>query len=137
MDVKPPYLIQDVMVAELNVCHHLFELIYFLLSIIEFLEKHLVLIFTRYLVSAIATEMPDFDRAKKIHQEEQQNYMNSFTASSAVGMNAHLFNRITGVVFVYSGEKRYPISDSDKKVNIGLQLKHFKQVNSSPQLVIQ
>lgn len=56
--------------------------------------------------------------------------MNSFTASAAIGMNAHLFNRITGVVFVYSGEKRYPISDSDKKVNIGLQLKHFKQVST-------
>lgn len=79
-------------------------------------------------VSSIAYPLPDFSRAKKIHQDEQHNYMNSFNASAAIGMNAHLFNRITGVVFVYSGEKRYPISDSDKKVNIGLQLKHFKQV---------
>lgn len=79
-------------------------------------------------MSAIVYQLPDFSRAKKIHLEEQQNYMNSFNASAAIGMNAHLFNRITGVVFVYSGEKRYPISDADKKVNIGLQLKHFKQV---------
>lgn len=73
-------------------------------------------------------QLPDFGRAIKIHLEEQQNYMNSFNASAAVGMSSHLFNRITGVVFVYSGAKRYPISDSDKKVNIGLQLKHLKQV---------
>lgn len=76
----------------------------------------------------MAHQLPDFSRAKKFHHEEQQNFMNSFTASAAIGMNAHLFNRITGVVYVYNGEKRYPISDSDKKVNIGLQLKHFKQV---------
>lgn len=55
--------------------------------------------------------------------------MNSYTASSVIGLNGHMFNRITGIVFVYFGEKRYPISDSDKKINIGLQLKHFKQVN--------
>lgn len=73
-------------------------------------------------------QLPDFARAKIVHLEEQQTYMNSYNASAAVGMNAHLFNRITGVVFVYSGEKRYPISDNDKKVNIGLQLKHLKQV---------
>lgn len=80
------------------------------------------------LVSTLSHQLPDFSRAKKLHQEEQQNYMNSFNASAAVGMSAHLFNRITGVVFVYCGEKRYPISDADKKINIGLQLKHFKQV---------
>lgn len=81
-----------------------------------------------FAVSALAHQQPDFSRVMKAHQEELQNYMNSYTASAAVGISAHLFNRITGVVFVYSGEKRYPISDFDKKVNIGLQLKHFKQV---------
>lgn len=81
-----------------------------------------------FAVSALSHQQPDFGRVKKAHQEELQHYMNSYTASSAVGISSHLFNRITGVVFVYSGEKRYPISDFDKKVNVGLQLKHFKQV---------
>lgn len=62
--------------------------------------------------------------------------MNSYTASSAIGLNGHMFNRITGIVFVYFGEKRYPISDSDKKVNVGLQLKHFKQVNKRSVVMI-
>lgn len=76
--------------------------------------------------------MPDFNIAKKLHQDELLGYVNSFTASAAIGMNAYMFNRITGVVFVCYGEKRYPISDSDKKVNIGLQLKHFKQNEEVP-----
>lgn len=79
----------------------------------------------------IAHQLPDFSRAKKAQQEEQQSYMNSYTASAAIGMSSHLFNRITGVVYVYYGQKRYPISDNDKKVNIGLQLKHLKQVSFS------
>lgn len=132
MDVKPSFLIQDLIVAELDVCHHLFKLIFAFHKSLRITFKYLVLIISWCLVLAIVHPLPDFDRAKKIHQEEQHNYMNSFTASAAIGMNAHLFNRITGVVFVYSGEKRYPISDNDKKVNIGLQLKHFKQVIFSP-----
>lgn len=127
MDVKPPFLIQDFVVAELNVSFH-----FSIKSHRITLKYYFVFILTWRLVSAIAHQLPDFSRAKKVHQEEQQNYMNSFTASSAIGMNTHLFNRVTGVVFVYSGEKRYPISDSDKKTNIGLQLKHFKQVLFSP-----
>lgn len=75
--------------------------------------------------------MPDFSEAKQLHQNELLGYMNSFTASSAAGVSQHMFNRITGVVLVYVGEKRYPVSDNDKKVNIGLQLKHMKQVFKS------
>lgn len=81
-----------------------------------------------FVVSAVSHQQPDFGRVKKSHQDELHTYMTSYSASAAIGMNSHLFNRISGVVFVYTGEKRYPISDSDKKVNIGLQLKHFKQV---------
>lgn len=88
----------------------------------------LILIVFFCIVCATAHVLPDFSIARKLHQEELLGYVNSFTASAAIGMNAHMFNRITGVVVVYSGEKRYPVSDSDKKVYIGLQLKYFKQV---------
>lgn len=47
-----------------------------------------------------------------------------------IGISVKAFNRITGVVLVVYGTKRFPISDSDKKVNIGLQLKYPKQVGS-------
>lgn len=54
--------------------------------------------------------------------------MSPFTASSSIGMNVRLFNRITSVVLIVAGEKRFPISDNDKKTNVGLNLKHLKQV---------
>lgn len=79
-------------------------------------------------MSTTAHPTPDFSKAKQSHQEELRGYMNSFTASSQIGMTPHMFNRITGVVFVYAGPKRYPVSDADKKINIGLQLKQLKQV---------
>lgn len=79
-------------------------------------------------VSTTAHPSPDFSTARQSHQDELQGYVNSFTASSRVGVSHHLFNRITGIVFVYFGEKRYPVSDNDKKASIGLQLKHMKLV---------
>lgn len=79
-------------------------------------------------MSTTAHPVPDFSKARQLYQEELRGYMNAFTASSQIGMTTHMFNRITGVVFVYAGQKRYPISDADKKFNIGLQLKHLKQV---------
>lgn len=76
----------------------------------------------------MAHPAPDFTKVKRLHYEETQGYVNSFVASSKIGVTQHLFNRITGIVFVYNGQKRYPVSDFDKKVNVGLQLKHMKQV---------
>lgn len=81
-------------------------------------------------MSTTAYPHPEFHKARKVHLEEQHSYVNSYLASSMIGLNGHMFNRITGIVYVYCGEKRYPVSDSDKKINIGLQLKHFKQVIS-------
>lgn len=75
---------------------------------------------------------PDFYRAKQKHRNESQSFMNPFTASSKIGLNVRLFNRITSVVLIVSGEKRFPISDSDKKTNVGLNLKHLKQNEEIP-----
>lgn len=72
---------------------------------------------------------PDFTIARKMYKTESQSYMNSYTASTKIGLNSRLFNRITSCVLIVSGEKRFPISDSDKKTNVGLNLKHLKQVN--------
>lgn len=72
--------------------------------------------------------MPDFTAAKQLHQDEMRGYVNSFISSSQIGLTQHLFNRISGSVLIYLGEKRYPVSDNERKVNVGLQLKHFKQV---------
>lgn len=74
---------------------------------------------------------PDFTRARQMHKAESQSYMNSYTASSTIGLSARLFNRITSCVLIVAGEKRFPVSDSDKKTNVGLNLKHLKQVCSS------
>lgn len=80
----------------------------------------------------MAHPQPDFSSAKSKHREETLSYMNSFTASSTVGLSTKLFNRITSAVLVVVGEKRFPISESDKKINIGLNLKHLKQNEEVP-----
>lgn len=71
---------------------------------------------------------PDFQAAKLVHKKTASQFMNSHIASAMASVNAHLFNKITGQCFVVAGEKRFPVSDSAKKVFVGLQLKHFKQV---------
>lgn len=63
--------------------------------------------------------------------------MNSHVASSLASTSAHLFNKITGVCFVILGQKCFPVSDSAKKVNVGLQLKHFKQVKQNYNLTLK
>lgn len=78
--------------------------------------------------TTMAHVTPDFSKAKKLHDEELDRYVYSYLASSQAGVSSHIFNRITGIVFIYFGERRYPVSDNDKKINIGLQFKHFKQV---------
>lgn len=76
---------------------------------------------------------PDFEAAKSIHKKSSSQYMNSHVASAMASVNAHLFNKVTGTCFIVAGEKRFPISDSAKKVYVGLQLKHFKQVRTDKQ----
>lgn len=83
------------------------------------------------LVQTVSYPQPDFTKAKRVYQHESLEYANSYTASATIGINYRVFNRITGVVLVVAGEKRFPISDNDKKVNIGLQLKYPKQVRGS------
>lgn len=73
---------------------------------------------------------PDFDAAKLAHRKSASQYMNSHVASAMASVSAHLFNKITGTCFIVAGEKRFPVSDSARKVWVGLQLKHFKQVQS-------
>lgn len=69
---------------------------------------------------------PDFREARQIHYNEAQTYVNSYVAASSIGMAYKLFNRITGTMLVVTGEKRFPISDSANKLNVGLQLKFPK-----------
>lgn len=69
---------------------------------------------------------PEFGEARQIHYKEGQSYVNSYIAASSIGMACKLFNRITGTLLVYTGEKRFPISDTANKLNVGLQLKFPK-----------
>lgn len=78
------------------------------------------------LVSAVVHPQPDFREARQIHYNEGQTYVNSYTAASSIGMAYKLFNRITGTLLIYTGEKRFPISDNANKLNVGLQLKFPK-----------
>lgn len=74
---------------------------------------------------------PDFEAAKLAHKRAASQYMNSHVASAMASVNAHLFNKVTGACFIVAGEKRFPVSDSARKVWVGLQLKQFKQVHTN------
>lgn len=78
----------------------------------------------------MAYTQPDFSVSREIYLSESEAYMNAYTASVHAGIGIRSFNRITGVVLIVSGQKRFPISDTDVKVNVGLNLKSFKQVIS-------
>lgn len=86
----------------------------------------------RVKLTALVHPQPDFEQARQLHRKSASEYMNSHVASAIASVNTHLFNKISGICFIVAGEKRFPISDSAKKVNIGLQLKHFKQNEEVP-----
>lgn len=77
----------------------------------------------------MAHPQPDFSHAIQVHYNDGQVYTNSYNASSTIGLNVKIFNRITGTILLVTGEKRFPLSDSANKTNVGLQLKFPKQVN--------
>ncbi|XP_031621171.1 5'-3' exoribonuclease 1 [Contarinia nasturtii] len=86
----------------------------------------------RIKLTTTAHPVPDFTTAKQLYEHELHGYVNAWIAGSQSGVSSHLFNRITGIVFIYYGERRYPVSDNDKKINVGLQFKHFKQNEEVP-----
>lgn len=86
----------------------------------------------RIKLTAMVHPQPDFEAARQLHKRSAAEYMNSHVASAMASVNAHLFNKISGICFIVVGEKRFPISDTAKKVNVGLQLKHFKQNEEVP-----
>lgn len=77
-------------------------------------------------MSVFVRPQPDFLQARQIHDNEGQMYLNSYNAASCIGMQYKLFNRITGTMLIVTGEKRFPISDSANKTNVGLQFKFPK-----------
>lgn len=73
---------------------------------------------------------PDLSAAKRLQEENATNFINSYSASSSIGMNASVFSLVTGSFIVVRGEKRFPLPDNTPKANIGLQLKFPKKVRS-------
>lgn len=92
------------------------------------MTNQLILILFFFVVLTLAHTQPDFSAAREIYFEESEAYMNAYTASAHAGIGIRSFNRITGVVLIVVGQKRFPISDNDVKINVGLNLKSFKQV---------
>lgn len=71
---------------------------------------------------------PDLEPARRLQQENSTNFLNSYTASSSIGMHSSVFSLVTGSLIVVKGEKRFPLPDNTPKANIGLQLKFPKKV---------
>lgn len=71
---------------------------------------------------------PDLAPAKQLQEENSTNFINSYTASSSIGMHASVFSLVTGSFIIVRGEKRFPLPDNTPKANIGLQLKFPKKV---------
>lgn len=77
-------------------------------------------------VQLLAHPQPDFREAKRVLREDNLAYMNSYHASSQIGINPRVFARITGTVLIVQGQKRFPLPDRASKSNIGLQLRFPK-----------
>lgn len=72
---------------------------------------------------------PNLESAKRLQEENSTNFINSYSASSSIGMHSNVFNLVTGSFIVVRGEKRFPLPDNTPKANIGLQLKFPKKVS--------
>lgn len=71
---------------------------------------------------------PDLSPVKRMQEENATNFINSYTASSSIGMHVSAFSLVTGSFIIVRGEKRFPLPDNTPKANIGLQLKFPKKV---------
>lgn len=71
---------------------------------------------------------PNLEPAKRLQEENSTNFINSYSASSSIGMHASVFSLVTGSFIIVRGEKRFPLPDNTPKTNIGLQLKFPKKV---------
>lgn len=72
---------------------------------------------------------PDFDATIEVHNNVKNEYVNSYTASSAIGISNNLFSRITGSILVIAGARRSNLPENIHRSNIGLQLKFNKTVS--------
>ncbi|XP_037036647.1 5'-3' exoribonuclease 1 isoform X2 [Bradysia coprophila] len=70
---------------------------------------------------------PDLEPVKRLQEENATNFINSYSASSSIGMHSSVFSLVTGSLIVVRGEKRFPLPDNTPKANIGLQLKFPKK----------
>lgn len=68
---------------------------------------------------------PNFEKVIFENQKSQESYMNTYQASSQVGISDNVFNRITGSVLIIAGMKRQ-VAENQSKHNIGLQMKFTK-----------
>lgn len=81
----------------------------------------------RIMVQLLVSPEPDLREAKQVHLCSNERYFNGYEAASQLGINAAVFNLLTGTCLVVNGERRYPLPDNTPKTNIGLQLKFFKR----------
>lgn len=68
---------------------------------------------------------PNLNKMMDLNQKSKGAYMNSYNASSQVGISENVFNRITGSVLVIAGMKRQ-VAENQSRHNIGLQMKFTK-----------
>lgn len=100
--------------------------------VLIFLRVKLILFTFLLSVSLYVRPQPDFSEARRLQYDEGDSYVNSYNAAASIAVDTRLFNRITGTFLIVTGEKRFPLSDSVPKTNIGLQLKspkHNEQVS--------
>lgn len=90
------------------------------------LDPNLVYTVGRIKVSLTVLPEPNFMEAKQLQYEIQTQYMNSYDASSILGIQANCLARITGSIFLIEGVRRNNLPDNTPKLNIGLQLKFPK-----------
>ncbi|XP_055915539.1 5'-3' exoribonuclease 1 [Eupeodes corollae] len=81
----------------------------------------------RLKVSMTVLPDPDLSEPKKLHSEEESHYFSSYDMVSLLGINTRVLMRLTGQLFLVMGEKIKNLSDSAKKVNIGLSMRFPKQ----------
>ncbi|XP_037931182.1 5'-3' exoribonuclease 1-like [Teleopsis dalmanni] len=81
----------------------------------------------RICLRILSYKYPDFTEAIELHNGLKENYVNSYNASSIIGISPKCLGRITGTVLVVAGVRRNKNLENVPKLNIGLQLKFPKQ----------
>ncbi|XP_055845347.1 5'-3' exoribonuclease 1 [Episyrphus balteatus] len=81
----------------------------------------------RLKVSMTVLPDPDLSEPKQLQNGLESNYYNSYDVQSLLGINTRVLMRLTGQMLCVMGQKQKILSDSAKKINIGLHMKFPKQ----------